>query len=69
MTEREQRELASRLAEGSEVIDFEMALEIVRLRPADAEKILRMRDETVRTQEEFARQQERRRQALIEDFY
>ena len=69
MTEQERRDLANRLAEGSEVIDFEMALEIVRLRPADAEKILRMRDETARTQEEFARQQERRRQALIEDFY
>ena len=69
MTEQERRDLANRLADGSEVIDFEMAREIVRRRPADAEKIIRMREETARTQEEFARQQKRRRQALIEDFY
>jgi len=68
MTEREQRDLAKRLVEGSEVFDFEMALEVARRRPAEAEKILRMREEHARSRKERARLRERRRRALIEDF-
>lgn len=68
MTEREMRNMAWLLAEGSEVFDFDTALELVQRRPAEAEKILRMRAESKRTEEEFARLRERRRRAFIEDF-
>lgn len=68
MTEQEQRDLAQRLADGSEILDFEMALECVRHRPAEAEEVLRMREEHARSQEERARARERRRQAFIEEF-
>jgi hypothetical protein len=68
MTEREERDLAWRVAEGSEVFDFDTALELVQRRPAEAEKILRMREENKRTEEEFARLREQRRLALREDF-
>jgi hypothetical protein len=44
MNEREQRELAQRLADASETYDFETALQIVRARPLDAESMLRDRE-------------------------
>jgi len=66
MTEREQRDLAWRIAEDSEVFDFDRALELVQRRLADAEKILRMREAEKRSREEFARARERRQQALRE---
>ena len=69
MTEREEKDMARRLAEGSEVFDFDRALEVVRRRPADAVRLLRMRDEMERREEERARGRERRRRALIEDFF
>jgi hypothetical protein len=68
MTEREQRDLAERLAEGSEVLDFEMALKIARYRPVEAEKVLRMREEHARSREERARAREGMRRALREEF-
>jgi len=68
MTEQEQRDLAKRLADGSEILDFETALENVRWRPVEAEEILRMREEHARSREEGARQLERLRRARIEDF-
>jgi hypothetical protein len=68
MNESEQRDMARRLWEGSNILDFETALEIVKRRPNDARKILRMRAETERRQAERARGQERLRQALIEDY-
>ena len=68
MTEREERDLAWRLADGSRVFDFEKALKFVKYKPAEAEELIRNREETERWSEEFARQQERRRRALIEDF-
>ena len=68
MNESEQRDMARRLWEGSNVLDFETALEIVKRRPNEARKILRMRAETERRQAERARGQERLRQALIEDY-
>lgn len=68
MTDREQRNLAHRLAEGSEVFDFERALEVVRRRPAEVDKILRMREEHARSREERARAREGMRRALREEF-
>ncbi len=68
MTEREERDLARRLADGSTVFDFEKALEFVKDRPAEAEELIRNREKTKRTSEEFALQRERRRRAFIEDF-
>lgn len=68
MDEREQRDLARRLAEGSESLDFERALRIVQMRPADAERILRRREETAKRQAERDRARERRKRALIEEF-
>jgi hypothetical protein len=66
MTEQEQRDLAWRLAEGSEVFDFQRALEVVRWRPEEAEKILRMREEDRQSREAFTRAREQRRRALLE---
>lgn len=68
MTEREQRDLAWRLADSSDVFDFEIALELVKRKPANAEKLIRDREQTERHAEELARLRERRRRALIEDF-
>jgi hypothetical protein len=68
MTEREERELAWRLAEGSKVFDFEKALEFVRYSPAEAEELIRNREKRKRNSEEFVRSRERRRRALIEEF-
>jgi len=69
MTEQEERDLARRVAEDSDVFDFDRALELVRRRPAGAEKLVRMSEEMKRRQEERARARERRRQALIEDYF
>lgn len=55
MTEQEERSLAKRLAEGSEVFDFERALELVRQMPAAAEKLLRERAERKQRQAELTR--------------
>ena len=68
MTEREERDLAWQLADGSRIFDFEEALELVKYKPAAAEELIRNREETKRWSEEFARQRERRRRALIEDY-
>jgi len=68
MDEREEHDLARRLAEGSEVFGFDTALEIVKLRPERAREILRMREEMARAQAERRRGRERRRRALIEDY-
>lgn len=68
MTEREKRDLAWRLAEGSEVLDFKKALRIVEFNPAEAERLIRMREEDERREEERARLREARRLALREEF-
>lgn len=68
MTEREKRDLAWRLAEGSKVFDFDTALELVQRRPGKAEELIRNREDTKRTSEEFARLRERRRRTLREEF-
>jgi len=49
-------------------LDFERALRIVQMRPADAERILRRREETAKRQAERDRARERRKRALIEEF-
>jgi hypothetical protein len=68
MDEAEQRDLARRLWEGSEVFDFDSALELVRRQPDRARFLLRMRAETKRRQEERARGLRRLRQARIQEF-
>jgi hypothetical protein len=68
MDEQEQRRLAKRLADTSQVFGFDTALEIVKYRPADAERLLRMREESAQRKEEMDRARERRKRALIEDY-
>jgi hypothetical protein len=68
MTEREKRDLAGRLAEGSTVFDFDRALRLVELKPAEAERLIRMREEERRREEEQARLREARGLALREEF-
>lgn len=68
MNEAEQREMARRLWEGSEIFDFDTALELVRRRPNEARKLLQMDVEMERRQKESDRARERLHQALIEDF-
>jgi len=68
MTKREEREMAWILAEGSEVFDFNTALELVQRRPAEAERILRRREENKRGREERARACERLQLAIREEF-
>lgn len=59
MTEQEERALAHRIAEDSEVFDFELALELVRSLPAEAEKLIRRREESKKRQEALDRAYER----------
>ena len=66
MTEREERELARHVAEGSKVFDFETALELVRRRPDEAERLLRMREESAKRQERLDRAYERLHRAAME---
>ncbi len=66
MNELEERDLARRLAETSDVLDFEAALKVVKFNLAKAEKLLRMREEDERSEEELARAREERRLALLE---
>jgi len=68
MTEREERDLAWRLAKGSNVLDFDKALGVVEFDPAEAERLIRMREENERREEERTRLRERRKLALREEF-
>lgn len=68
MTEREERDLAHRLAEGSNVFDFDRALLLVQEMPAEAERLIRMKEETARRQQERARAREGMLLALREEF-
>ena len=68
MTERELRDLAWRLADGSEVFDFDLALDFARDEPAQAEEMVREKETMEKNAEEFRRLRQERRQALIEDF-
>lgn len=68
MTEREKRDLAWRLADGSEVFDFEKALEFVQFRPANAEKLIREREESRKRMEELNQAYEQLHRAIQEEF-
>ncbi len=68
MTERELRDLAWRLADGSTEFDFDSALEFTRDEPTQAEEMIRRRERVKRNAEKFDRLGEERRRALIEDF-
>lgn len=59
MTEQEQRDLAWRLAEGSEVFDFEKAFEAVQWDPVRAEKLVRDRERRKKLLEELAQANQR----------
>jgi hypothetical protein len=66
MTKQEQRQLAQRLADVSEVFDFETALELVEWEPNEAERLIRMREQGKKRMEELARANERLHQAALE---
>lgn len=66
MTTREERTLAKRIADDSEVFDFEGALELVKRMPHDAEKLVHQREESSRRQEELDRAYRRLRLAVRE---
>lgn len=68
MTEREIRDLAWRLAEGSNVFDFEKALEFARFEPAKAEKLIRGREKSKKRIEEIDRAYEQLHRAIQEEF-
>lgn len=68
MTEREERDLAHRLAEGSNVLDFDRALVLVQEMPAEAERLIQMKEKTARRRQERARAREGMRRALREEF-
>jgi hypothetical protein len=68
MNEEEQRDQARRLCEASDLLDFDRALRIVRLRPGKAQKLLDMYAEMEKREEERVRGRERRKRTLIEDF-
>jgi hypothetical protein len=52
----------------SDRLDFDKALKIVRIRPADAQRILDRHAEMERCEEERVRGRERRKRALIGDY-
>jgi hypothetical protein len=68
MTEREQRDLAHRLSEDSNVFDFDRALELVQRKPARAEKLIRMQEEMIKRQAERADAREQLLLAIREEF-
>jgi hypothetical protein len=68
MDEQAQIDLARRLTNASEVLDFDGALRIVRFDPRGAEELIAMRKRDEKREEEFARVRRRRKQALREEF-
>ena len=66
MDAQEERDLARRLADDSDVFDFEKALELVRLRPEEAERLIRNREEWAKLLAELARVNQRLHQAALE---
>ena len=68
MTEQDMRDLAWRLASRSNVLDFETALGIVRSDPAEAEMLIRNREQGEKRQEELSRALKRLRAAARELF-
>ena len=68
MTEQQERDLAWRLASDSDVLTFEKALQIVEFDAGEAERLIRMREESERRQKERARLRRRRKLTLREEF-
>lgn len=68
MTEREIRDLAWRLAEGSDVFDFEKALEFARFEPAEAEELIRGREASQKRIEKVNLAYEQLHRAIKEEF-
>lgn len=68
MTDQEERALAGRLAEVSEILNFDKALRIVKYDPAEAERLIRMREEDERRERERARLRDLRELALRQDY-
>lgn len=68
MTEQEIRNLAWRLANGSEVFDFEKALEFARYEPVKAEELIRGRKESQKRIAEVNRAYEQLHRAIKEEF-
>lgn len=68
MDQTEQRKLAEQLSNGSDLLDFETALEIVQWRPDEARQILQTRADMQRRRAERARLREQRKRAYIEDY-
>ncbi|MGN6257673.1 MAG: hypothetical protein ACTHN3_07985 [Solirubrobacterales bacterium] len=66
MTEREQRDLAHRLAEDSDVFDFDRALELVQHLPAEAERLIRDQEERKKRLEELNRAYQQLHRAALE---
>jgi hypothetical protein len=66
MEEQEQLALAHRLAERSNVLDFEAALRIVEFDPAEAEKLLREKQRRKKLLEELAQANKRLHRAALE---
>jgi hypothetical protein len=66
MTEQEARDLARRIAEDSEIFDFDLALELVHYRPAEAEKIIRDREEMREMMDNLTRANQRLHRAALE---
>lgn len=64
MSELEQRELARRLAEVSDVLSFDAALRLVQFDPTKAERLLQAREQSQEQQAEFARSRKRLYTAL-----
>jgi hypothetical protein len=64
MTEQEKRDLAWRLADGSNVFDFEKALEFVHFEPAEAEELIRGREKSQKRMEEIDRAADQLKLAL-----
>lgn len=66
MDEQEQRDLAMRLADVSNVLDFDDAMRIVRSQPAEAERIVREREEWRELLDEIDRANARLHRAALE---
>lgn len=64
----EQKDLAKRLADVSDVLDFDASFKIVRFDPSKAEELIDNWERSRKRQEEFDRISERRRLALREEF-
>jgi hypothetical protein len=66
VTENEKRHLARRIADVSNVFDFETALELVERQPDAAEELIRVREEGAKRRERLDRACERLRRAALE---